>query len=184
MMLSFPFLVMLRFQLDKGNGKCRSIVFSRPLYFGRIVFTGPIGAKRCSRDSAASHHKLLIDPIFLVNMITAMMNWIMNAFNEATLEPSFREVSQKTHVIIHQTFFVDCRRYMSSSFLLLFNTVGSNRHSNRNHLCHSTRKRCRRISNLRPLQPLWGTLSFNNSHCGFTNTSLKIYFFHGLSNDA
>lgn len=39
-----------------------------------------------------SYYKMLIDPIFMANVITAMLNWTIIGFNETTLEPSLTEV--------------------------------------------------------------------------------------------
>lgn len=38
---------------------------------------------------------LLLDPIFLADMLTVTMGWVILGFNEPTLEPSLRDVWQK-----------------------------------------------------------------------------------------
>lgn len=42
-------------------------------------------------DVGVKYSRMLMDPVFLANVITAMLSWVILGFNEPTLEPSLRE---------------------------------------------------------------------------------------------
>ncbi|KAK8773033.1 hypothetical protein V5799_012434 [Amblyomma americanum] len=55
--------------------------------------------QRPSPDSAKKKmklYKLLIDPVFMIDMITLMLSWVIMGFNEPTLEPHLRQFGLDT----------------------------------------------------------------------------------------
>ncbi|XP_042147294.1 MFS-type transporter SLC18B1 [Ixodes scapularis] len=74
-MLSFPVIASLGSGVNKGKGKkdTTSITEAPP------------------EDNSVNYKKLFLDPVFLGDMITIMMGWIILGFNEPTLEPNLKE---------------------------------------------------------------------------------------------
>ncbi|KAG0411741.1 hypothetical protein HPB47_011123, partial [Ixodes persulcatus] len=71
------------------------IIFSIPwIVKYRATFNQDPGTS-CSevdlREDGKSYWSLLLDPLFLNNMVTVMTAWIIMGYNEPTLEPSLKE---------------------------------------------------------------------------------------------
>ncbi|XP_075553164.1 MFS-type transporter SLC18B1-like isoform X1 [Dermacentor variabilis] len=62
-------------------------------------------------------HKLLIDPVFVIDMVTVMLCWIIMGFNEPTLEPHLRQFGLDT-TKLGVVFMVQFASYTIATLLL------------------------------------------------------------------
>lgn len=72
-MISFPFIARHAARLNTPKGEV-------------VPPTGP------DIYDDAKYRSLLLDPVYMAYVITAMISWIIMGFNEPTLEPSIVEV--------------------------------------------------------------------------------------------
>ncbi|XP_072144733.1 MFS-type transporter SLC18B1-like isoform X3 [Dermacentor andersoni] len=70
--------------------------------------------EKCSQNR--SYYWLLIDPVFLIDMVTLMMSWIILGFNEPTLEPSLEDFNL-TGTILGSVYTVQFASYSLGGFI-------------------------------------------------------------------
>ncbi|XP_077487370.1 MFS-type transporter SLC18B1-like [Amblyomma americanum] len=98
-MLSFPVIMKLRAKLNQ---------YSEP--------------EECEEDAPEkegklpSYYWLLIDPVFLADMVTLMMSWVILGFNEPTLEPSLEKFNL-TGTILGSVYTVQFASYSVGGFI-------------------------------------------------------------------
>lgn len=94
-MLSFPVIIKLRSKLDQYSETAEESE---------------------KRESTRSYYWLLVDPVFLVDMVTLMMSWIILGFNEPTLEPSLENFNL-TGTVLGSVYTVQFASYSVGGFI-------------------------------------------------------------------
>lgn len=97
-MLSFPVIVKFSSKLNQYSGDEES-----------DDVPGKCGQNR-------SYYWLLIDPVFLIDMVTLMMSWVILGFNEPTLEPSLEDFNL-TGTILGSVYTVQFASYSLGGFI-------------------------------------------------------------------
>ncbi|XP_037577563.1 MFS-type transporter SLC18B1-like [Dermacentor silvarum] len=70
-----------------------------------------------SRKNQENLFKLLIDPVFIIDMVTVTLSWIIMGFNEPTLEPHLRQFGLGT-TELGVVFMVQFASYTIAAFVL------------------------------------------------------------------